>query len=522
MLKCMVKMNKLKIVWVSNITLEPYLRNSLNELFQKEQIQVELTCYSYEKYLETGAGIDADYIGVYMDFDTLFPNATLDILSNQQLSEEYRSAIMSLFQKIYSTSKQHGECPLIWFGLEDYCFQSDWVFGTVPKMDGIVDQINLNLIQLLDEDVFIDMKRLIANVGVKVAYNPKGKYRWNAPYSKDVIEQITMEVYKAYLRNTGHTPKCLVLDCDNVLWGGILSEDGIEGIQLGDTGPGKAYQDFQRYLLELYYHGVILTVCSKNDKDDVLKVFKEHSGMVLKEENIALFRVNWDNKVDNIQYISDILNIGLDSMVFVDDSPFEIGAVSSAFSDVTTIIFRRDSIYKDLGCFNLKRNIDVESIRQRNQTYLTNVQRRELQDTSGTFEDYLKKLKMNIDIHEILASEIARVSELTQRANKCTNGIRYTVNELMIKIQNPNYSLWSISVSDRFANLGIVGAVGIYKNTLDLFVLSCRALGRGIEDKMMSLVNDQNVEFFSFLSTKKNEAIFDIFSKKYHLLKKDL
>ena len=122
-----------------------------------------------------------------------------------------------------------------------------------------------------------------------------------------------------------------------MLWGGILSEDRIENIKLGGNGWGRIYQDFQRFVLSLYYHGVILAICSKNDLPDVLRMFHEHSEMIMREEYIACFQVNWEDKPSNIQKIAEKLNIGLDSMVFVDDSPVEIEAVKAILPKVTTI-----------------------------------------------------------------------------------------------------------------------------------------------------------------------------------------
>lgn len=231
---------------------------------------------------------------------------------------------------------------------------------------------------MVKEDIFIDFKWLIANVGIDKAYDIKSKYRWNSPYSKELVSVIANEIYKQYLIITGNTKKCLVLDCDNVLWGGVLSEDGIAGIRIRESGLGRTFQDFQRYLLDLYYHGVILAVSSKNDSVDVLCVFREHTGMILKEEHIACFRCNWDNKPDNIRAISEILNIGIDSIVFVDDSTYEIESVKALLPKVTTGLYNRDTIYDELSCFNLKRDVDPQVVRERTNTYKTNTWRSEL------------------------------------------------------------------------------------------------------------------------------------------------
>ncbi len=316
------------------------------------------------------------------------------------------------------------------------------------------------------------------------------------------------EVYKQYLIQTGKTKKCIVLDCDNVLWGGILSEEGIEGIHLGDSGFGREYQDFQRFLLNLYYHGVILTVCSKNDEYDVLRVFREHNGMLLQEEHIACFKINWHDKPTNIKAIANELNISLDSMVFVDDSIFEIEAVKSVLPDVTVIQYDRELMYDKFSCFNLKSEVNLSDIEKRNKTYQTNQRREKLKQNCSCYEDYIKSLDIKVDIHEILPTEYSRVAELTQRTNKYTNGKRYTVSEIKERMTVPEVHFYSVSLSDRFSDLGIVGALEIENDELKLFSLSCRALGRNVENEMINYVSDRyELENIVFKLTDKNESL---------------
>ena len=144
--------------------------------------------------------------------------------------------------------------------------------------------------------------------------------------------------------------------------GGILSEDGIEGIKLGKSGLGRPYYDFQNFVLKLYQHGVILAVCSKNDEEDVLRVFREHSEIPLKEKHISCFMVNWENKPSNIERIAEYLNIGLDSIVFVDDSSIEIESVKSLLPEVTAIQFDKYMDYEPFSCFNLRSDYDIEEV----------------------------------------------------------------------------------------------------------------------------------------------------------------
>ena len=350
---------------------------------------------------------------------------------------------------------------------------------------GFIDRINVILNESIEEnDTYVDLKTIIAKLGIERAFDNKGKYRWNTPYSRDLLQEVASEVHKQYLICNGITKKCVVLDCDNVLWGGILSEDGIEGIQLGNSGLGRPYQEFGRFMLNLYYHGIIIAICSKNDKSDVLRVFREHDEMILREKHIACFCVNWDNKAYNIKAIAETLNIGLDSMVFIDDSDFEVQAVKMLLPEVTAIKYERDSVYGELSCFNLKSNIDIEKVRVRNLTYRTNELRKNLRSELSSFEEYLNALEMKVD----------------------TNGRRYTAQQIKDKLSN-GYELYSVSLSDKFSDLGLVGAIGLDGNTLDLFSLSCRALGRNVEEIMINFIRDKNIKKSYYKLTYQNHEL---------------
>ena len=336
------------------------------------------------------------------------------------------------------------------------------------------------------------------------------------PYSTITINKLINAIMKFYLSICGKSKKCIVVDCDNVLWGGILSEDGMEKICLSNNGIGEFYHEFQRFLLTLYYHGIILAVCSKNEYKDVLKMFREHTDMLLKEDHIACFKVNWENKVDNLKQISNDLNISLDSIVFVDDSDFELQSVKMLLPEVFTIKYEtNDNIYKHFSCLNLKIAIDLEKVMKRHQTYKTNKQRELLRSNSSSFDEFLKSLELVVDIHKTKSIELNRIAELSQRTNKCTNGTRYTISQLINLTNISTYSLFSVSVSDRFSDLGIVGAIGIEDNNLDLFCLSCRALGRRIEDKMLAFVHNYKITAFNFNLTEKNVDLFNKLKEHY-------
>ncbi len=502
---------------VSNIIFEPYLRTYISKAFSTSASDIHLTSIPYEELAEKQDELQrSEVIIVCLNFNELYPDVLNDIVSKKISSDDITDDSIKRCQELYSSIKTYSNAKVIWLGFEDYYLNHDIVCGAVPVLNGLVDRINQNANEMLTDDVYIDLKRLIAKVGVSKSYNIKGKYRWNAPYSKEHMALMADEVYKQYLIHTGKTKKCIVLDCDNVLWGGILSEDGIERIHLGSSGLGREYQDFQRFLLNLYYHGVVLTVCSKNDEADVLRVFREHSGMLLREEHIAYFKVNWNDKPGNIQAIANELNIGTDSMVFVDDSLFEIEAVKSVLPDVTVIQYDRELMYDKFSCFNLKSEVNLSEVEQRIETYRTNRFRMKLKVQCASYDEYVKSLDTKVDIHEILPTEYNRVAELTQRTNKYTNGKRYTLSEIKERMTVPAVHFYSVSLSDRFSDLGIVGAIEIENDTLKLFSLSCGALGRKVENKMIKYVSDRyGLRNIEFNSTGKNDAVRVFLQKSF-------
>lgn len=497
----------LHIAVISNIIFEPYFSHLIKRHFGKNTVAFPI---KFGEYIEYQAKLTcANLIVVWLD---------LEALSSEQfysVSEQSLDEIIALFKKLHTDITSVSQAKILWFSFEDYAKLLSTAVGHVYH--AFVNKLNLRLSDTLDDQVsFIDLKHLVATVGIPNAYDPKGKYRWNAPYSKTLIEAAVKEIHKQYLIEKGITKKCLILDCDNVLWGGVLSEDGIENLKLSGSGLGRVYQDFQRFALSLYEHGAILAVCSKNDLSDILTMFRKHSEMILKEEHIACFQANWKDKPNNIKKIAVMLNIGLDSMVFVDDSPVEIEAVKAILPEVTTILFQRSMEYDRFSCFNLKSNVSIVDIEKRNETYRTNQSREALKSLHQNYDDYIAALEIMIDIHEALPIEYSRIAELTQRTNKCTNGRRYTVAEIKERVASDAVKLYSISVSDRFSDLGLVGAIEIEGNTLTLFSLSCRALGREIERKMLAFISMKHqTKWMEFKSTGKNDAMETLFAEAF-------
>lgn len=499
------------IVVISNITLEPYFFNRLWDIAAVDNVSLHLYDLSYSELMNEeclNAIESAKYLFVVLRFQEIYPNAYEKLFTGQQDVSELVEDTLCLFRNLLKKIRRVYSGPILWTSLEDYDMPYDQYLGDIFIGDGLLDTVNISLCSLFRADgqsVFLDIKKLIAKIGVENAYSFKNHYRWNAPYSKKMSYEIAAVFWKQVKILEGNTPKCIVLDCDNVLWGGVLSEDGLENIQIGNVGYGKIYQDFQRFLLSLFEHGILLALCSKNDLIDVEKVFDEHSGMILKNEHIACYRVNWKRKDQNLLEIAQELNLSPESMVFVDDSAFEINWVQQKLPNIRTVRFCSEKPYEGLSVFNLRVSKDIGNIYQRNETYRTNEKRRALAATFADYEEYLIALDMIIDIKFADKTELLRISELSSRTNQCTNGRRYRVSDL-VTLQQNEYCLYAVYLKDKFSNLGLVGCIGMQRGTLDLFCLSCRALGRRIEEKMFDFIKSFSVHRIYCSDTGKNGA----------------
>lgn len=296
----------------------------------------------------------------------------------------------------------------------------------------------------------------------------------------------------------GRTRKCLILDCDNTLWGGVIGEDGLNGILLGGDYPGNCFVAFQHAALELHDRGIILALCSRNNEVDVMQVLQKHPSSILREEHFATWEINWDDKVTNLRRLAQRLNIGLDSFVFVDDSPFECDAVRSMLPQVDVIqLMQEPSTHST----RLRQYSGFDTLvmsaedRQRNRMYRADISRRQMRSDSATLQHYLMSLELRADIHLVRDREVARVAQLTRKTNQFNlTTRRRTEGEIKALLDNDEFDVFCITLSDRMSGLGIIGvAIVRYDQevaVIDTFLLSCRALGRGAEHALLSRVVD--------------------------------
>lgn len=506
----MKNINDIDVTVISNCTIKQY-KSVLNGAFENEVVGiVDLN----EIYNQMSTLRNSKMIVVFLCFEYLFPDYYISLFHSKEQADSFFDEACTFCLNIYEFLKKETTCPILWFGFDSFDRKLVHINGF--NCLGTIDNINYKLrVSLNVEDTYVDFNHIISYVGVLNAYDEKNEYRWGAMYSIQTIRSIALELRKQYDAFYMKSPKCIILDCDNVLWSGIIAEDGIEGIAIGSLGIGRKFQDFQRFLLSLYYQGIILAICSKNDIHDIESVFNNHSGMILKKQHFAKIIANWNRKSTNIKEIIDYLNISPRDVVFVDDMINEINEVKSEISNIKTILFHEEDIYTPFDCFNLKPFYKTDIIQQRNLTYATNTIRNRINAQCETDEEYSKKLETKVIIRKALLHECYRISELSLRTNKCTNGRRMSVSEVRDLIKNSEYSLYCVYLSDRYSDFGLVGAIGILQNKLDLFALSCRALGRNVEKLMFDKITMHSIDNVVVYRTGKNDEILKYLSQLF-------
>lgn len=318
--------------------------------------------------------------------------------------------------------------------------------------------------------------------------------------------------------------KCLILDLDNTLWGGILGEDGISGIKIGGDYPGKAFHFFQESLLELSKSGVILAVCSKNNEKDVLEAWEKNPFMVLRKEHFSALRINWSDKATNISEIASELNIGLDSFVFVDDNPTERELIRQMLPMVSVPEFpahpyELPEFFRQIANDYFKVYSVTDEDRKKTEQYKANAARAQAQSSFSDFEDFLRSLKMKVTVESADEFNIPRIAQMTQKTNQFNlTTRRYTDADVRNFIEN-GWKIWCISVEDRFGDNGITGTVFLDGDRIDTLLLSCRILGKGIETAfvktVLGLIKAEGVDkvYAEYIPTAKNSQVSDFYSK---------
>jgi FkbH-like protein len=407
----------------------------------------------------------------------------------------------------------------------------DGVYGNYANKTQVsfpyqVRALNLGLMDLASatRNLFIaDLSSLQNSAGRKnivstTLYTVSG-FAYALDFWPDMAERV-LDIVQS-LRGRVH--KAVVLDLDNTLWGGIVGDDGLENLQIGDLGIGKAFSELQAWLRQLRQRGVVLAVCSKNYEPIAKAVFETHPDMVLRLDDIAVFVANWENKVDNIRYIQSVLNVTFDSIVYLDDSPFERAMVKEAIPALTVPELPQDPAdYLDaLASLNLFETGAVsEQDETRTRQYQEEARRTSLQRTYDSEDAFLASLEMVATTSPFDVFQIPRIAQLSQRSNQFNlRTVRYTEQDVERIMRDPGYVSRYFLLEDRIGHHGLISVVVLKRRAGDLFIenwlMSCRVLKRGMEEFVLNAIMQVAAEngyprvVGEYIPTEKNQLVRD-------------
>lgn len=323
--------------------------------------------------------------------------------------------------------------------------------------------------------------------------------------------------------------KCAVLDLDNTLWGGIVGEDGLDGLQLSLQGTGASFIAFQQVLLDLYNRGIILAVNSRNNFDEAMKVIREHPNMILKEPHFAALRINWQDKAANLVELAQELNIGLDSMVFFDDDPTNRAAVRALLPAVEVPELPANPVDYAKFLINLPywpTAALTDEDKMRGNMYVTERLRLEAEKAFGNREEFLNNLGLELQIFVDDFNSVARLAQLTEKTNQF-NANKHPLSKEAMRglMENPDYKVMHGRLTDRFGDHGIINLAIIKKYDgvwqAQQLLMSCRVIGRGVEEAFLAAIGQAAKQeqvreiFINFQPTEKNKPAADFITKYF-------
>jgi len=400
-------------------------------------------------------------------------------------------------------------------------FETKSEFG-LQKMVSSLNQNLQDFVSDLDSVYLFDMNGFVTRYGEINIFDPKQFLFGDIKISLDFIPHLTNALMAYVIATLGLSKRCIVLDLDNTLWGGIVGEDGFNGIKLGSGPPGNAFVEFQKHLLGLYHRGILLAINSKNNLNDAMEVIEKHPDMILRKEHFACMRINWNDKVSNLKEISEELNFGLENFVFIDDDPINREFVRTSLPQIMTVDLPNDpakyaQILEEMNDFDVLKITDED--KKRGIMYSQQKERKFFEASSTNLEEFLKNMKLKVTIQKADNFTIPRISQLILKTNQFNlTTKRYQLEDIEKFSQDENMLVGCAQVEDKFGDNGVTGAFIVQNDgskewILDTFLLSCRVMGREVEKSILGYIikkaKENGIEKIKaqFIPTQKNKPI---------------
>ena len=487
--------------------------------------------------------IDAQVMDPGSELYGFAPNAVLIQMCTEKLYEGFCAT--PLDRRASFAEMTYARISRIWEQLNahvhttifqcNFPFMDDGAFGQFGNKTAdsfLFQQRKLNFLlmqgcQEVKNVYLIDLDAIQSACGREIFSDPKLYYIAKMPISVDVLPEVAKKVVDQIQALRGSTKKCVVLDLDNTLWGGVVGDDGLSGIQIGELGTGHAFSDFQAWLKELKNRGLLLAVCSKNNEPAAKEPFEKHPEMVLRLEDISMFVANWEDKAGNIRNIQKTLNIGMDSLVFIDDNPFERNLVRSMIPEITVPELPGDpaqylQYLRSLNLFETASYSAEDAGRTRQ--YRQQAERAVFESSFQSYDAYLEGLDMKAVAAPFDVFHYPRIAQLTQRSNQFNlRTVRYTEAEIEEISRDDSHITLYFTLKDKFGDHGLISVVILDRQEDSLFVsewlMSCRVLKRGMEEFIVNKILQTAAEkgyrkvIGEYIPTPKNAMVKDLYEK---------
>ena len=469
-----------------------------------------------------------DYILLWLGTEKLYEEfLSIDYVKRNTFAEEYMRRIKNYWRLILDNSSAR-ILQMNFTEIEDnvigqYSCKVDSTFiYQIRKLNYLLEESEKK-----DNNVFsIDSLAIQISLGRNEYFNSRLYYSAKMPASTTALPFLAKAVIDVVKAMSGRIKKCVILDLDNTLWGGVIGDDGLGGIEIGELGKGHVYTNFQLWLKQLKEYGIILCVCSKNDEKIAKEPFEKHSEMVLRLEDISVFVANWNDKASNIKTIQETLNIGMDSIVFIDDNPFERNLVREIIPGIEVPELPEDPALW-LIFLQEKNYFEVASISQssdRTKLYQAEYERKKLSETFESIDDYLQSLEMVGEVKEFEQLQYSRIAQLTQRSNQFNlRTVRYTESEIERIADSSDYIGLYYTLRDKYGDHGLIGIIILKKSDdkvfIDTWIMSCRVLKRGMEEFIINQLVKRvrelgyNTITAEYIPTAKNRIVKDVYDR---------
>ena len=515
----------IKIAFLSSFTINGIVE-PLYVKCAKNQIHCSIYLSDYNQYTQEILNEKSSLYNFQPNITFLFLD-TRSILGNlffdpYSISENERKAfIESKFNQIKNlietfSHKSNSSLVISNFAIPNYSPYGIFENKTEYGLFEMINDLNQMIVKFVRKQplIFIfDFDRFVSFYGETNIFDYRQYFIGDIKIALKYLPFLANELLSYIKPMTGKNKKCIVLDLDNTLWGGIVGEDGINGIKLGTTSSGNAFVEFQKILLALWKKGILLAINSKNNFDDAIEVIRNHPNMILNEKHFACMKINWNDKSKNMIEISKELNLSLDSFVFFDDDPVNQLNIRKNFPQILTVDLPKDSsqyvqTLKNINDFNTL-NVTDEDMR-RGEMYLQQKNRLDLEKSYTNLDDYLQELEIQITIKTANDFLIPRISQLILKTNQFNlTTKRYQEDEIRQFTSNKDMIVGCANVKDKFGDNGITCVFIINKQIpdewfIDSFLLSCRIMGRRIEEGVIIYLINKAKE----LGIKKIKAQF--------------